>query len=205
MSARVYLITNLVNGKRYVGSTKLTLEKRWWGHCYDARRQSTQMPLHDAIRKYGSEQFRIELLEEFETRPEAYDREDQLISELGTHVSLGHGYNVLRGSRFGATKGMTGKKHSCETKRRQSEAAMGRKHTQASKDLMSRQRAGVPRGPYVTSKLIEQLDRSGNVIATFRTLTEACMQFNGRGRSHIWSCCVGKRKHAQGFRWRYVD
>jgi len=77
------------------------------------------------------------------------------------------------------------------------------KHTAATCALMSKQRKGVPRGPYKTSHLIEQIDDNG-VVAVFQTLTQAIVQFNGRARTHIWECCVGKRKHAKGFTWRYV-
>ena len=48
----VYLITNTVNGKVYVGQTINGLSKRWKGHKNDVRNGS-QNPLHRAIRKYG--------------------------------------------------------------------------------------------------------------------------------------------------------
>ena len=48
----VYLITNTVNGKVYVGQTINGLSKRWKGHKNDVRKGS-QNPLHRAIRCTG--------------------------------------------------------------------------------------------------------------------------------------------------------
>ena len=45
----VYIVTNVMNGKQYVGLTK-SLEKRWDAH----RRSNGSAPaLHAAIKKYG--------------------------------------------------------------------------------------------------------------------------------------------------------
>jgi len=199
MTARVYLITNVLNGKQYVGSTKSSLEARWYHHCYAARR-NPKMVLHRAMHAHGEENFKIELLAECTSRENAFELEDELIIGLKTHVSVG-GYNVARGRRGGG--GMFGKQHTIETRQLMSSVARGRKHSETSKQKMSVQRRGVVRGPYSTSKIIEQIDESGCTVATFRTLNEACSQFAGRGRSHIWECCVGRRKHARGFTWRF--
>ena len=45
----VYLITNTINGKRYVGQTKRTLHERWWQHTH----QKNCRYLSAAINKYG--------------------------------------------------------------------------------------------------------------------------------------------------------
>jgi hypothetical protein len=55
---RVYLITNTVNGKRYVGKTHRASRKRWADHCSAAKRGS-QYPLHCAIRKYDKDAFAV--------------------------------------------------------------------------------------------------------------------------------------------------
>ena len=55
--AIVYLLTNLENGKHYVGKTKGTLDKRWYKHVHEAKK-GCSFALHGAIRKYGSNTFR---------------------------------------------------------------------------------------------------------------------------------------------------
>lgn len=57
----VYKITNKVNGKVYVGQTVRTLEERWSRHCRDAQRGRT-FPFHNAIRKYGTENFEMKIV-----------------------------------------------------------------------------------------------------------------------------------------------
>lgn len=55
----IYAITNDVNDKVYIGlySGKY-LNSRWRVHCWDVR-NSSNIPLHRAMRKYGIEKFQI--------------------------------------------------------------------------------------------------------------------------------------------------
>jgi len=49
---------------------------------------------------------------------------------------------------------------------------------------------------------VEKLSLDGlHVIETFKSITDA---FNHTNIRHISACCQGKRKHAGGFKWRYV-
>lgn len=56
----IYVITNLVNGKYYVGQTTSTLRARWTQHVSDAKNREGHMYFHRAIRKYGSDAFAVE-------------------------------------------------------------------------------------------------------------------------------------------------
>ena len=96
MSAIIYLLTNTVNGKQYVGQTRSKLHERWSGHCKSARRGSTAY-LHNAIRKYGPEVFTHTVLEET-TPEEVNDREMYWIATLNTKES---GYNMTDGGESG--------------------------------------------------------------------------------------------------------
>ena len=58
----MYAITNLINGKQYVGVTVTSIDARWRGHCSEALRDVTDTKLSRAIRKYGKKGFKIELL-----------------------------------------------------------------------------------------------------------------------------------------------
>ncbi len=93
----IYLITNIVNNKQYVGQTKRTIDARWKSHVYEAKLNKYDMYFHKAIRKYGSENFRIELLETCDETT-VYDRERYWIKTLGT---LGSGYNQHEGGKGG--------------------------------------------------------------------------------------------------------
>lgn len=141
MSYVSYLVTNLINGKRYVGITNKTIQKRWDRHCKDAMNGATNL-LQRAIRKYGKSAFTIVELHTYASAVEAKSDEIRLIAELKTFSfdvdSLG--YNMTRGgdgaigyrfsdeqkakmsARAKESNPMRGKMHSEETKRQMSES-----------------------------------------------------------------------------------
>ena len=62
---KIYVISNDVNNKLYVGQTLQTLNKRFNGHCcYSKSDRSSNMYIKRAIHKYGRDKFHIKLIEE---------------------------------------------------------------------------------------------------------------------------------------------
>jgi group I intron endonuclease len=59
VAGSIYLITNKINGKQYVGQTTRSVAKRWAGHLCDAKR-GFAYPICHAIRKYGADGFSVE-------------------------------------------------------------------------------------------------------------------------------------------------
>lgn len=95
----VYLITNLVNNKKYVGITN-DYKKRWENHkcCNDPT-----MAIAKAIKKYGKENFKFEVIESNISLDEIDEKEIYYINKFETHVSLGKGYNISKGGRYNIT------------------------------------------------------------------------------------------------------
>ena len=59
----IYCITNLINGKIYIGQTVQQNSKmRWYAHLADARRGKKSYLL-DSIRKYGKDSFAWEVID----------------------------------------------------------------------------------------------------------------------------------------------
>jgi group I intron endonuclease len=113
----IYKITNLVSKKCYIGETKEdTPEKRWQGHIQSIKRSQGCPALRDAIKKYGIEKFKFEILIIcFDEDRFIYEKE--YIKKYNCQVP--NGYNILPGGEGG---GFLGKTHSEETKKKISES-----------------------------------------------------------------------------------
>lgn len=60
----IYLATNLINGKKYVGQTKdKRLDRRIQEHLYDAADKTKNVAFHNALNKYRIENFKVEIIE----------------------------------------------------------------------------------------------------------------------------------------------
>lgn len=93
----VYLITNLVNQKRYVGITIRDMQSRWKEHVnWLESKQQKKSAIHEAILKYGEENFTIVEIDRATSIPELYEKEIQWIEKLGTYGN-GKGYNLTKG------------------------------------------------------------------------------------------------------------
>lgn len=120
MEAIIYKITNDINDKIYVGQTSKTIEERFARHCAEARWKNVKrMPIVLAIRKYGKEHFKIEMLEKVSdcTQFDVDNREIFWSAELNTMSPWG--YNLKVGKSCG--------KLSEESKRKISASNKGRK------------------------------------------------------------------------------
>lgn len=89
----VYLATNVINGKRYVGATKHSLDHRRKKHVSDARNNGFCRAFYAAIRKYGPDAFEWSILHECESIEMAMQVEVDKIRELVPE------YNITAGGR----------------------------------------------------------------------------------------------------------
>jgi group I intron endonuclease len=125
---RIYVITNLINNKRYVGMTSKPLEVRFNGHLADARRNKPWR-LHKAIRKYGENNFKIELLEETSARDlnELGIIETSYIEKLKPEYNMSLGGEGNRGAdTSGEKNGMFNRKHTMESRAKMSANRKGK-------------------------------------------------------------------------------
>ena len=91
--AYIYLITNDINNKPYVGVTVTSLPDRFSKHIWESYNRKDYSPLHHAIKKYGSEHFKINKIEECSIK-EAFQREKFWIKYYDSYQN---GYNATTG------------------------------------------------------------------------------------------------------------
>lgn len=90
---RVYCHTNKVNGKKYVGITCQRLKARWGKDGKGYRHCSY---FYNAIKKYGWDNFKHEILFEGLNKEEAESKEIELIAEWNLNNEE-FGYNIAKG------------------------------------------------------------------------------------------------------------
>lgn len=202
----VYLHRNPVNNKVYVGITSQGVEKRWKkGQGY------TKCNIfYRVILKYGWDN-----LEYIIVCKTCKERALLLERCLVKHYKrIGLSYNITDGGEE-CPPSMLGKHHTLEAKLKISLAGR-RPCKEQTKIKIGEANKGPKNGMYgkhlspcaisnlikVHSKPVLQLDKDNNIINRFSSASEAEKCLGGKG-SHISCCCLGKRKTAYGFKWKY--
>jgi len=221
----IYLRTNTVNGKQYVGQAN-DFERResdWkWGKTY------TGGIIDKAKMKYGVENFKSEILKECQTQEELNHWEQYYIKELNTKYP--NGYNLTDGGG-----GMSGFKHSEEHNKKMSKVLKGRHLSEkteykkghitsqeiknkiseskkgqepwnkGTKGIMKAWNKGVPMSEeqkVKISKKVYQYTLDGKLVKVWDSTCE-CGR-NGFSQGHIGACCRGERKTHKGYIWSYT-
>lgn len=212
--AYIYQITNQINGKVYVGKTENSIEKRFKEHCLEAsKNRSEKRPLYAAMRKYGIENFQIELLEETDIP------EEREVFWIEQKRSFKNGYN--------ATLGGDGKKYLdydliIATYKELQNMNKVAKLLNISPDSVSKvlHQNNVPIFSIKEvqtknfGKIINMYSLDDIFIQSFPSVNEAArfmVKNNLTGckhttiKQHITEVCSGRRKTAAKFKWKYGE
>ena len=114
MSNYTYMVTNKINGKVYVGS------HCWKGEGIDPNYYGSGTAITRAVKKYGKENFQVEVLYYYNTIEECRQDEERILTEYNVR-DCPHSYN-LKNSAMGGDKG---RKLSDETRKKMSQASKG--------------------------------------------------------------------------------
>lgn len=207
--AYIYIITNKINNKSYIGKTEnINPLKRWEEHCKDYKRDYYKnRPLYKSMNKYGLDNFEFKIL--LKTNIPEKD-EIKLIKKYDTYKN---GYN--------ATLGGDGKKLISKTKEKEIiKYYLENPNTSYNelKNIFNHDRKTIKNIfnkydiKYIyknthksISKKIMQYDLKGNSIMSFNSAAEAARHLNNKAtNTHIVNCCNGKRKTAYGFIWKWL-
>lgn len=208
----VYIHTNKVNNKKYVGITSQDPQDRWLGgHGY-----SRKLKFGRAIEKYGWDGFEHRIIYENISEDEAKNIEGALIRELMTQDDR-YGYNMTSGG-----DGLLGFKHTEESRRKMSASKSGSNHYNYGKHLSeitrkkiskhhlgNRYAFGSVRSKETRIKMSNSKKKpvgmytDGILVKVFDSALDAQIE-TGVSRKNISQCCLGKRKFAGGHGWKFA-
>lgn len=211
----VYKLTNLVNGKVYIGVTKCGLRKRWNEHVYAGNRQTKKTIISMAISKYGKSNFTIELIKKCESEKEMYKTEIELIAYYKSNNNK-FGYN----NSIGGEKSSKGYKHSQETKRRLSEIQKRKKRKPHSEDTKNKMRklalgrdmskailasSAIRKGKESKNAVpVSQYSLDGIFIKRFSSYKKAADSVGGIANG-IYFIKIGRLKTYKSFLWKFEN
>lgn len=207
--AFIYVITNDINGKQYVGKTNKTINKRFNEHIRDSKRQKyINRPLYRAINKYGIEHFHISILEEC-LAEESANKEIYWIEKLHTYGNAG--YNATRG---GDSKKYYNYKEIAQKYLEKLNEKETSKYFNCTVDTVRQaciqENISILSSSQINkikcSKSVVMCDKfTGEPIKTFASLKEAGLFLGDKTYAfHIGKAANGKRKTAYGYKWKYL-
>ena len=200
---KVYCYTSPSN-KRYIGITHKTLEQR---SGPKGERYSGCTVFYKAIKKYGWDNFKKEILYDGLTKQEAEKKEKELIRLYKTQNSK-YGYNILEG---GQANVLPKKIKDKMKKNRKGTKAHGWKHKPSLivKQTVSNKLKGIKRSNKTKNKLskshsrtVYQYDLEGNYIKSYKNCLEASKE-TGFSRTHINATCLFKQLTSNGYFWSF--
>lgn len=207
----IYKITNLINGKVYIGQTKNNPLYRWHQHIKGYNNSNSI--LKKAINKYSKDSFTFEVIAKSDIIAELNSLERNFIKEFNSLAP--NGYNLESGGRedyklseesiLKMRKAKLGKKASNSTKLKMSEAQKGRKHTPESLEKMSKSQKKLQIAKGKTPSNARSV--YGQHIETgqgwfFKTLSHAT--FFGFDISNISAVCHGRLKTHKKYMWKFI-
>lgn len=214
----IYKITNLINNKSYIGQS-IDIQKRWKKH----QSATDDFAIHQALRKYGVDNFEFSILEECE-QSQLNERE---IYWINVYNSIKYGYNMIPGGSNGSgiAKGKEVEKYSLsgEFLRRyrsanQASEDTGICHSDICKCCRGESlRAGKYLWKYTNSdkkivpiiqtqvqRKVKQFTQDGVFLKQYESLAEAAKE-TGISKSTICKVCNGIGCTAGGFCWAYEE
>lgn len=211
--AGIYKLTS-PSGKCYIGQSielNTRLKKYEYGHC------KSQNYIYNALKKYGFENFKIDILFETSDPTNIYDVLNQLELDF---INL---YGCIAPKGYNLRTGGDSYKLSQITKDKIAESSIGKVMSKEARLSMSKAKLGVSRKPFTEEtikkmskpktaehsrniakskhKIVYQYDMNNQLVKQWNSVKET--KAEGFHPSAISSVCSGRRKSTGGFKWSY--
>ena len=199
----IYLITNNVNGNKYVGQTIQTIHKRWIGHLISAR-NGRGNSIGRAIRKYGKDNFTVEAI--VEGVPEYFLSAFEKYWINFHNTFRGIGYNCTEGGE--GTRGVIpwnkGIATPADVRKKQSDAAKGRSTKVVNLEQLrqlAKERVGTKHHNYKAANIYNY--ETCELIADNVSISQWCRE-NGYSQGTMSATARGLTKQYRGLYAKYI-
>jgi group I intron endonuclease len=194
MKGVIYCYHCIPTGKKYIGQTD-NEKRRNYEHRYQAKTDKKfgyNCKFYNAVRKYGWDSFVYGVIEEFDISL----LEEKEIFFIEKYDTYRNGYNTTFGGK--TTRGY---KCSDETKEKLRRKALGRKHTDETKKLISKS------SKIRAIKYLYELQSPNKEVFITNNLTDFCKENPQYNLYRRLMCDVanGKQKHHKGWTVRKLE
>ncbi len=210
MYGYIYITTNKINGKIYIGQHK--------GTCFDKKYYGSGKLLKKALEKYGKENFTINILAKAETEQELADLEIFYIKKYNAAKSI-IGYNMSDGGKVPRLSGSNNGNynHRWTQEMRMKMSIMKKKENLKPETLMKMSLAR--KGKYLSgdnnkAHAVVKLSKDNILIAEYKTLRDGAkalekeLNFKKTASSieyNICATCRHKQNTSYGYKWMYKE
>lgn len=207
----IYRIINLQNNKIYIGKTTVDLSTRWSQHIYEAKTPTCKgynFVLHKAIRKYGKNNFSIEVIDAIDDSI-LEEREKFWISYYNCMIP--NGYNMTFGGE-GSIKIDRDKVRNLWNQGTMTLTDIANELQCSKEAIRTILRIQEPtfssdeaqeRALKKCRKKVYQYSLTGELINIYPSIAAASTAV-GVDRSCISRVCSGKKKTSKGFLWSFT-
>lgn len=212
----VYKITNIINNKCYIGITKKTFRQRynytdkWWS-------TTTNDHLKNSVKKYGSENFIVEILEKCDNRL----LEQREIHYIEKFDSFKNGYNKTTGGSYNYNLSHETKQKISKSKKGCVSHNKGRKMSEESRAKLSKSlkgkvawnkglKTGSMKNEHIVKsanahkkKVLQICKETGDILREYDGIIDS--KKDGFNPSCVTLCCKGRIKTHKNYIWKYKD
>lgn len=210
----IYKITNKINNKIYIGKTTILPEIRWKQHISASNGNKNRIDynylLHKAIRKYGKDNFILEILEEVE--------DESLLSKKEIYYINYYNSCILKENSNGYNMTFGGEGYNIIDKQKLIELWKQGKGSQEISKILNHNIDQIKKllktfeeydknldeARNRSNRKVYQYDQNGILIQEFPSISYAAKQLK-IDSSNISKCCYKEKNSCAGFFWSYSN